>query len=217
MLSWKHIAFTDAGFGALPWNRSIESHVVIFGDVLEMGGAIHRRGALLGSRCAKIRRVGRSTLSEGARADVTASDVALWTQILLTAISAWKYDYTRPAPPNDFPISGPLNKAPTNQEARQETKYGRLIALSTMPHSDKPSFVRTLEFSQGRCCNCDVSFHASTSCVTEVGNSSHSQRKPSGISRGYCIVRLREPTDVAYIVRRSDFSQRRLNDAPESR
>ena len=59
MKSWGLIAFADAGFGTSPKNHSIDSYVVISGDVLDWNGATQRRGLRVDRRCDEIRRVSR--------------------------------------------------------------------------------------------------------------------------------------------------------------
>ena len=168
MMQWKLIVFTDAGFGTLSKNHSIESHVLIFGDVLSRDGMIQCHGLLLDHRCAKIHRVCRSTLSAEAHAAVTAVDVALWTQVLLTEIFTGKYDHARLTPPTEFPIVDPFNQAPTNQEVKQETKYDRFIALATMMHSANPLFTSKVEWFDSHCHVCNESCRLSTFSMEEL-------------------------------------------------
>ena len=142
MLNWKLVAFTDSGSVTFPKNHSISPQVVLFGDVLVRGGAIQRHVLLIDRRCAEIHRVCRSALSAEAHAVVTAVEVELRTQILLAALFSGKYDYARLNHLAEFPIVGPLNQDPANQESKQETKYEKAIALSKMIHSDNPLFAQ---------------------------------------------------------------------------
>ena len=168
MLNWKLIVFTDAGFATLAKSHSIESHVVVFCDVVARDGMIHCHGMLLDHRCAKLHRVCRSTLAAEAHAAVTAADVALWVQILLIDVFTGKFDYTRLTPPTDFPIKGPFSQAPTNQEAKLQTGYDRLVALTTMIHSANPLVTPTTTFFQTHCKDCGFSCKLSTFSVGEI-------------------------------------------------
>ena len=166
--NWKLIVFTDAGFGTLTQNHSVESHVVILGDVLSRDGIIQCHGMLLDHRCAKIHRVCRSTLAAEAHAAVSAVDVALWTQVLLTEIFSGKYEYARLTPPTEFPIQDPFRPAPTNEEVQAETKNHYMTSLATMFHTLNPLLQPTTQFFQSHCHNCNHTCQISTFCFDEI-------------------------------------------------
>ena len=168
MIQWKLIVFTDAGFGTLTKNHSIESHVLVLGDVLERDGLIQCHGLMLDHRCAKIHRVCRSTLSAEAHAAVTAVDAALWTQVLMIEIFTGRYEHTRLTPPTEFPIQDPFNEAPSNQEVKRETQYDHLIALSTMMHTANPLCTPRVEWFEAHCHSCKETCRLSTFNLEEL-------------------------------------------------
>ena len=135
LLNWKLFVFTDAGFGAFVKSHSAESHVVILGDVIERDGVIKCHGLMLDHRCAKIHRVCRSTLSDEANAAVTAVDVALWFQVLLTEIFRHQFEYKRLTPPTEFPLLSPFNDSPPNEELQREESLRKTHRLFVTTHS----------------------------------------------------------------------------------
>ena len=168
MMQWKLIVFTDAGFGTLTKNHSIESHVLVLGDVLERDGLIQCHGLMLDHRCAKIHRVCRSTLSAEAHAAVTAVDAALWTQVLMTEVFTGRYEHARLTPPTEFPIQDPFSEAPSNQEVKRETQYDHLIALATMIHTANPLVTPKVEWFEAHCHTCNETCRLSTFNLEEL-------------------------------------------------
>ena len=116
------IIFTDAGFGSLANSHSIEGSVTVLGKVTSRDGIIHCHGYLLDHRCAKIQRVCKSSLASEAHAALTASDQALWFQVLLTEIVTGIYDITKIAPPSTFPLPDPFGPSPTDEEVSNHCK-----------------------------------------------------------------------------------------------
>ena len=168
MTNWKLIVFTDAGFATLAGSHSIESHVIILGDVIDRDGSIQCHGMLLDHRCAKLHRVCRSTLAAEAHAAVTAVDVALWMQVLLIELFTGRFDYARLTPPTEFPIKDPFSQAPTNQEVKQQTGYDKLIMLTTMMHSANPLLTPTETVFQTHCRECGFSCKLNTISVEQI-------------------------------------------------
>ena len=119
-------------------NHSVESHVVVLGGVIGRDGIIKCHGAMLGHRCAKIHRVRRSTLAAEAHAAVTALDVALWVQVLLTEIFTRHLDYQRLTPPTEFPRLNPFHESPSNAEVKKEAGLEKMHALLVATHSANP-------------------------------------------------------------------------------
>ena len=131
-------------------------------------GVIQCHGLLLDHRCAKIHRVCRSTLAAEAHAAVTAVDVALRTQVLLTEIFTGKYDHTRLTPPTEFPIQDPFRPSPTNEEVQAETKHHYLTSLATMFHTLNPLLQPNTQFFQSHCRNCNHTCQISTFCLAGI-------------------------------------------------
>ena len=146
LLNWKLFAFTDSGFGTLVKNHSVESHVVILGDVIARDGEIDCHGLLVDHRCAKIHRVCRSTLSDESQAAATAVDVALWFQILLIEICTHRFEYQKLTPPTFFPLQNPFHESPTDAVAQKEAA-GILIhaTVSAFSHSPHPMTTDAIE------------------------------------------------------------------------
>ena len=168
LLNWKLFVFTDAGFGTLSKNHSVESHVVILGDVISRDGVIKCHGVMLDHRCAKIHRVCRSTLAAEAHAAVTAVDVALWFQVLLIEIFTQKFDYRRLTPPTDFPLRNPFNDSPSNAEVQQETGLQPLHMIAMLDHSANPMITDAPMSFQATCHCCKIAMTLTTSSTGQL-------------------------------------------------
>ena len=161
-LNWKLFVFTDAGFGTLVKNHSIESHVVVLGDVIDRDGIIKCHGLLLGHRCAKIHRVCRSTLAAEAHAAVSAVDVALWFQVLLTEIFTHNFDYRKLTPPTEFPLVNPFHESPSDADVRKEASIRKIHLMVCAAHSANPMFNDQTTVFHATCDCCKVSMKLST-------------------------------------------------------
>ena len=106
-MNWKLMIFTDAGFGALVKNHSIESHGMAPGSVIARSGVIQRHGTILDPMCAEIHRVCRSSLSAAENTAVAAVDVALRLQIFTIAIPTRRFEHSRMCHPKEFTIGNP--------------------------------------------------------------------------------------------------------------
>ena len=167
-LNWKLFVFTDAGFGALVKNHSVESHVVALGDVINRDGTIKCHGLLLDHRCAKIHRVCRPTLSAEAHAAVTAVDVALWFQVLLTEIFSRKFDYQRLTPPTEFPLLNPFNESPPNADLKKEAGLEKNHVLLMANRSANPLLTEECQEFRATCNCCKVSMMLSTVSMADL-------------------------------------------------
>ena len=112
--------FTDAGFGALHGDHSIESNVAIFGKVLFRDGSIQCHGFLIDHRCAKIQRVCLSPLSAECHAAVTAGDYALRYQIVLVELLTQRYQIRQLCHPTDCPMLNHYENSPSNEKLQAE-------------------------------------------------------------------------------------------------
>ena len=90
--------------------------MIVLAKFLHMGGVIHCHGALLGHRCAKIRRDCRSSLSSECHDAVTAGDHALWFQMVMIELATHRYDIRKLVPRATGPLVFPLADAPSNIE-----------------------------------------------------------------------------------------------------
>ena len=168
LLNWKLFVFADAGFGTLVRNHIVESQVVVLGDVISRDGTIERRGLLLDHRCAKIHRVCWPTVAAEAHAAVTAVDVALWPQVLLTEIFTRKFDYKRLTPPKVFPLLNPFRESPSDSEVRKEALSRKIHALKASSHSANPMLPDQQFFIQSTCSCCKVSMTLSTLSANDL-------------------------------------------------
>ena len=158
LISWKLFVFTDAGFGTLIKNHSVESHVVILGDVIARDGEIDCHGLLLDHRCAEIHRVCRSTLSAESHAAVTAVDVALWFQVLLIEICTHRFEYQRLTPPTFSPLQNPFRESPSDAEVQKEAAENLIHAtVSAFSHPAHPMATDTIESFSATCHCCKIS------------------------------------------------------------
>ena len=137
-LSWELFVFADAGFGTLLQNHTVESRVIILGDVIGRGGILKCYCLTLGHRCAKIPRVRRPTLSAGTHAAVTAVDVSLRRQVLLTEIFTREFNYRRLTHPTEFPSINPSRESPADDEVRKEASLGNAHSILVSAHTDNP-------------------------------------------------------------------------------
>ena len=151
LASWKLFIFTDAGFGTLLQNHSVESHVVILGDVVERGGVGKCHGLMLDHRCAKIRRVCRCAFSADAHGTVTAVDAALWLQLIPTEISTRNFDYKRLTPPNEFPSINPFRESPWNKAVKREALLSKIHSALLSSHSANPMITAQSQTFQTTC------------------------------------------------------------------
>ena len=185
LLHWKLFMFTDAGFGTLIKNHSIESHVIVLGDVIGRDGVIQCHGLLLDHRCAKIHRVCRSTLAAEAHAAVTAVDVALWFQVLLTEIFTHHFDYQLLTPPTHFPLRNPFHESPSNAEVTEETTLERILLMAAVTHSANPMITETPETTRSTCLCCQRSMVLTTFAASNLDSHHRSiyeslvQRRPA--------------------------------------
>ena len=163
------VLFTDAGFGSLANSHSIEGTVTILASVTGRDGVIHCHGYLLDHRCAKIQRVCKSSLAAEAHAALTATDQALWFQVLLTELVTGKYDITAISPPTSFPIPDPFGPSPTDQEVAAQM-------------SEKP-FNKQVMFT--KCANCETSLNLSQLIfkASQDWKSRHGEQKPFTLFR----------------------------------
>ena len=113
------ITFTDAGFGSLSENHSVESSMTVLGELLSRDGTIECHGVLLDHRCAKIHRVCRSSLNAESHAAVTAADTAIWFQILLLELTTHEFHLSHISPPSTFPLPDPFEKPPSTEELKK--------------------------------------------------------------------------------------------------
>ena len=162
LLGWELFVFTDAGFGTLVQNQSVESHVVLLGGVIERGGIIKCHGLMLGRRCAKIRRVCRSTLAAEARGAVTAVDVALWFHVILTEIFTHDFYYKRLTPPTEFPPINPFRESPSDDDAKRETSLNKIRPVLLSAHSANPMMAEEKESFHTTCKCCGISMKLDT-------------------------------------------------------
>ena len=81
----------------------------------------------------KIQRVCKSSLSAEAHAALTASDQALWFQVLLVEITTGKYDISSVSPPTTYPLPDPFGPSPTDREVQTQ--------IQTAPLTKQTQFV----------------------------------------------------------------------------
>ena len=176
LLNWELFVFTDAGFGTLVKNHSVESRVVVLGDVIARDGILTCHGLLLDHRCAKIHRVCRSTLSAETHAAVSAVDVALWFQVLLIEIFTHRFEYQRLTPPTFFPLQNPFRESPSDAEVKKEASGNLIHALiSASSHSAHPMMTDVSEEFLATCHCCKVSRKLST-LSTDMLDSSQNEK-----------------------------------------
>ena len=166
-LSWKLFVFADAGFGTLIQNYSVESHVVVLGDVTDRYGIAECHGLMLAHRCAKIHRVFRPMVDAEPNAAVTAVDVAVWLQVLLTEIFTLDLDYRRRAPPSEFQLPNPFTESPSNDEVGKEADLNKIRALMIADHSAKP--ILSGRFQEFRA-TCKVATMLSTMSLNQLSD-----------------------------------------------
>ena len=152
-------------------NHSVESHVVILGDLIDRGGIIKCHGLMLDRRCAKIHRVFRSTLAAEAHAAVAAVDVALRFQVLLTEIFTHQFNYQRLTPPTNFPLLNPFHESPPNAEANQEDVLKKVHALLMSSHSANHMITDAKQTFLATCECCKISMILNTITPSDLDSS----------------------------------------------
>ena len=120
LMTWRIIAFSDAGFASLSQEYSVEGNFLILGRVISRDGVVHCHGGMIDHRCAKIHRVCRSSLSAETNAAITAADWSLWFQVFLIEIFTQKFDIRQISPPTSFPLRNPFEESPTDVELKRE-------------------------------------------------------------------------------------------------
>ena len=85
------LRLTDAGYSSLAGSLSIEGSPTVLGKAVSRDGTVHCHGYLVDRRCAKIRRVCKSSLAFDAHASVAAADQALWLQVYLAEMVTGVY------------------------------------------------------------------------------------------------------------------------------
>ena len=120
IMSSRIISFSDAGFASLLNSYSVEGGFLIMGRAISRDGISHCHGWMIDHRCAKIHRVLLSPLSAETHAEITATDWALWFQVVLIEIFAQKFDVRRTSRPTSFPLRNPFGESPSGNRLKRE-------------------------------------------------------------------------------------------------
>ena len=161
----------DQQFAQNVKNRSVESHVVILGDVIDRDGVLRCHGLLINHRRAKIRRVRRSTLDAEAHAPVSAVGAALRFQLLLIELCTHRFEHHRLTHPTFFPLQNPFRESPTDAEVRKEDTENLIRALaSAASHSAHPMMTDAPQTFPATCHCCKRSMNFPTLSMKELND-----------------------------------------------
>ena len=167
LMTWRAIAFADAGFASLPEHNSVEGNFMILGRVLSRDGVVRRHGGILDRRCAKIHRVCRSSLSAETHAAIATADWALWFQVFLVEIFTQKFEVRKISPPTSFPPWSPFGESPSDKQLNHEIMLAaspyQMIDGATIMNSDASAI--TIDLYCARCDRHQIFVVGETNCA----------------------------------------------------
>ena len=150
LMTWRIIAFSDAGFASLSQNYSVEGNFLILGRVISRDGVVHCHGGMIDHRCAKIHRVCRSSLSAETNAAITAADWSLWFQVFLTEIFTQTFSIRTISPKTEFPLRNPFGESPSDGQLKTEIDLaGKTFLLADMDPSTTDEIIDSGECNLG--------------------------------------------------------------------